>query len=96
MKQRLFASDRIKKKIKEKHRLDWVTVLAVWQSFHGTTLEDDREEHKSDPATQWFVHKELKIVFIESKELTNVCILKSAFAANKEEKRIYNKYGVSL
>lgn len=93
--ERLFATDKIKKKLKEKHGLDWSEVLGVWQSFNGTTLEDDREEHRTDPPTQWFVHKGIKIVFLEQVAVPNVCILKSAFAANEKEKQLYSKYGVS-
>ncbi len=59
----------------------------------GGLLEDTREQHKTDPATLWFIAKtnsnrELKIVYV----LDNGYVyLKSAFDPNDEERRIYLK-----
>jgi hypothetical protein len=63
----------------------------------GTYLEDPREQHKSDPPTQWFVAetyygRKLKIAFIQKEADT---IIRTAYDANKEELRIYNKYSTS-
>lgn len=62
----------------------------------GTYLEDTREQHKSDPPTQWFIAetfygRKLKIAFIQKDANT---IIRTAYDPNKEEIRIFNKYSM--
>lgn len=76
-----------------------VTPDQVRQCFanrEGRFLEDTREDHKTNPPTQWFVAETdygvcLKVCFIKENDLLTI---KSAFVANEDEKRIYRKYGV--
>ena len=63
----------------------------------GRLLDDDREDHRTDPPTHWFISetdagRELKIIFVRE---TDAIFLKSAFEPNEEERRIYNKYGLA-
>jgi len=63
----------------------------------GTYLEDTREQHKSDPPTQWFIAetyygRKLKIAFIQKGAET---IIRTAYDPNNEELRIYSKYSTS-
>jgi hypothetical protein len=60
----------------------------------GGLLEDPREEHKTTPATFWFVaptnqNRMLKIMYVQD---GNDIYLKSAYDATKEIIRIYDKY----
>ncbi len=61
-------------------------------------LEDDREEHRTDPATQWFIaetnqRRKLKVVFILRHDLRSKRIdIRTAFEPNAEEMRIYEKH----
>ncbi|WP_261977799.1 ADP-ribosyl-(dinitrogen reductase) hydrolase [Marinobacter sp. F3R11] len=60
----------------------------------GKFLEDMREDHKSDPPTQWFIAetdsgRQLKIVFILK---DGDVVVKTAYVPNEDEKRIYIKY----
>ena len=55
---------------------------------------DRREEHKADPATRWFVAQTnrgrcLKVVFIP---IDGQFRIRTAYEANSEELRIYNKF----
>ena len=61
----------------------------------GIYLVDDREEHASDPQTLWFISdtyfgRKLKVVFIPR---DNDIVIRTAYDPNKEEIRIYAKYG---
>jgi len=74
-----------------------VTTDEIEQCFanrSGTYLEDAREQHKSDPPTQWFIAKtyygrKLKVAFIQKDADT---IIRTAYEPNKEELRIYSKF----
>ena len=57
-------------------------------------LFDQREDHKTDPPTLWFIadtdmSKKLKIVFIQK---DGDIILKTAYLANEAEISIYEKF----
>jgi hypothetical protein len=74
-----------------------VTQEEIEQCFansSGCYLEDTREDHKSNPPTQWFISetdrgRELKIVFIQR---DNNIAIRTAYDPNDVEKRIYNKF----
>lgn len=76
-----------------------VTKEEIEQCFvncEGGYLEDDREEHASDPPTMWFIAetffgRKLKVVFIQREE--NISI-RTAYDPNEEEIKIYLKYGM--
>ena len=62
----------------------------------GKFLLDRREDHQSDPQTRWFVAetdygRKLKVAFIPMPD--GSVVIKSSYTANRDEIRIYNKYG---
>lgn len=65
-----------------------------FENHCGDYCIDNREEHRTDPPTLWFVgetnrqHK-LKIVFIR---LDEDIVLKSAYPATEEVERIFLRY----
>lgn len=91
----LVISTRVRDKLARKNPP--VTRAEIVQCFanrSGTYLFDPREQHKSTPPTQWFIAetdfgRKLKVVFIPKGN--NICI-RTAYQANDEEIRIYNKY----
>jgi uncharacterized DUF497 family protein len=87
----LVVSKSVEQKLASKHQ---VTVDEVCQAFvnrGGGFLEDTREEHRTDPPTQWFVGttnhgRLLKIVFVNRE---GKITLKTAYDANAVEAKIY-------
>lgn len=66
-----------------------------FENVEGKFLEDTRSEHKTDPATMWFVAPTnkgrcLKIMFITRGDCVDI---KSAYEATDEIQAIYMKYG---
>ena len=92
---KLIVSSGVLLKLRDKHG---VTVREIEQCFEnkcGVFLEDDREDHQTDPPTLWFLaptnrDRLLKIVFIFFDENVHI---KSAFAPNAVEVAIYEKHG---
>jgi uncharacterized DUF497 family protein len=90
----LKISPEVLEKITKRHN---VTVSEVEHAFANRIkglLKDNREQHKTDPPTLWFVActnagRLLKIVYIQAGHDIH---LKSAFDPNEDEKRIYDKY----
>lgn len=74
-----------------------VTQAEIEQCFANRTgiyLLDSREEHASDPPTQWFIAetyygRELKVVFIQR---DNDIVIRTAYDPNADEVRIYKKF----
>ena len=61
----------------------------------GKLLEDIREQHRSDPPTQWFIAQTdygrfLKVAFIHK---ADEIIIRTAYDPNPKEKEIYSNYG---
>lgn len=61
----------------------------------GVYLLDQREQHKSDLPTQWFIAetdygRKLKICFLQYEDKI---VIRTAYDPNAEELRIYAKYG---
>lgn len=84
--------------IRDKIALRSITERHIEQCFAnrcGEFLVDEREDHKSDPATLWFISETndgtpLKIAFIPR---GNDFYIRSAFPANEKQTRIYNDLG---
>ena len=95
----LVISARVREKLQ--HKIPPVTQEEIQQSFanrNGSYLKDEREQHRTNPPTQWFVAetdygRKLKVVFILDGEDV---IIKSAYDANATEQRIYLKFFVSF
>ena len=91
----LVISEAILKKLQDKHQVDRREVEQAFGNKCGIFLIDDREAHRSDPPTLWFVAptnkgRSLKIVFIfrEGK-----VFLRSAYEADTIAQRIYDAKG---
>lgn len=91
----LIISPKIAAKLSSKERpVSKQEVVEVFANRSGAYLTDDREEHASDPPTLWFVAetdsgRRLKVMFIAR---DGDIYLRSAYDANAEVTRIYQKY----
>ena len=95
----LHISNEIENKLRDRHGVDQFDILQCFGNQTRSTLLDDREEHKTDPPTQWFIAetdfgRRLKIVFIQLNALD--VVIKSAYEPDENEERIYQKYSVRL
>ncbi len=91
----IIISNKIKEKMHDKHGVREEEVEECFANLVGDFLRDQREEHRSDPATVWFVAetymgRKLKVVFIP---IDGDFHIRTAYQANDEELRIYRKYG---
>ena len=83
-------------KLATKHNVTEAEVSQCFANRNGKFLTDTREEHASDPQTQWFISgtdygRVLKVVFILKDGDIN---LRSAFTPNESEMRIYEKHAL--
>jgi hypothetical protein len=94
----IYISDRIKEKLLERHRVRPDEIRHCFENRDGKFLEDKREDHKTDPPTQWFIaetnqQRLLKIVFINQVMLKGSRIdIRTAYEPNKVEIEIYERY----
>lgn len=92
----LIISDAVQRKLDTKH--GGITPREIEQCFEnceGEHLLDQREEHKTNPPTKWFIAstnagRQLKICFIFKGGEVH---LRTAYEPNADEIRIYAKYG---
>jgi len=92
----LKCSTAVKQKLAEKHGVSVDEVQQCFANREGGLLEDTREDHKSDPPTQWFIAetdygRRLKVVFIFKD--VNI-LLKTAYVPNCKEEKIYQRHAV--
>jgi len=92
MKLRLLITDGVQDKLSKKHSVTRTEVVQCFANKLGRLLQDDREEHRTDPPTLWFIAetdagRELKIIFVREE---GVVFLKSAYPPDEVERRIYN------
>ncbi|MCF7520533.1 hypothetical protein L4G92_00475 [Neisseria sp. ZJ106] len=92
----LKISDSVYFKLKTKHGLcePENDIIEAFSNMTGGTLIDIREEHQSDPPTEWFVAEtnkglKLKVCFINKNGEIHI---RTAYPANEDEIRIYEKY----
>lgn len=91
----IIISQDVLAKLRDKHQVSRREIEQCFENKCGNYLEDAREDHKSDPATLWFVaptnqDRLLKVVFIY---LDGNIHIKSAFEPEPNVVRIYDKYG---
>ena len=88
----LYISQPVTEKLISKHNVTQREVEQCFENKCGLFLIDDREEHRSDPPTLWFVaptnsKRLLKVIFIFKDGGIHI---KSAYDADESVKRIYN------
>ncbi|MGP5203869.1 hypothetical protein ACTXKB_14020 [Psychrobacter aquimaris] len=91
-------SSRITEKLETKHGVTQQEVKQCFNNSSGVTVEDTREEHATNPPTQWFIAitdsgRELKVVFIYDEE-EEVIYVKTAFKANETNIVRFNKASI--
>lgn len=95
----LDISDQIREKLAKKHGVTEKEIRQCFENRDGGFLEDTREDHKTDPPTQWFVaetnsRRKLKVVFIARQAGNGIRIaIRTAYPANADEIRIYERFG---
>lgn len=90
--QNLLISPDVLKKLESRHNVTRREVEQCFQNKCGLFLVDDREDHRSDPPTLWFVartnnNRALKVIFVYRDGNVN---LRSAFEADAIAQRIYD------
>lgn len=90
----LKCSSAVKQKLAEKHGVSLDEVQQCFANREGGLLEDARENHKTDPPTQWFIAETdygrcLKVVFILK---NGNILLKTAYSPNSKEEAIYSRH----
>lgn len=90
----LIISPEIEAKLREKHQLSRADVVQTFLNRDGDFLVDTREQHLTNPATQWFIAfndkgQRIKVAFVPDNDKL---YLRTAYLANIEEIRIYEKF----
>lgn len=88
----LHISDSVEQKLRDVHQVDQLEILECFGNQTRTMLIDDREEHKSDPPTKWFIAetdagRHLKVVFIQLTALDFV--IRTAYEPDENEEELY-------
>jgi uncharacterized DUF497 family protein len=91
----LVISAAVLNKLQEKHGVTPREIEQCFENRVGINVEDDREEHKTDPATLWFVaptncERLLKIIFVI---LDGNIHIKSAYEPSRKVVDLYGKMG---
>lgn len=91
--QNLRISQAVLDKLRDKHGVTRREVEQCFENKCGLYLEDDREDHKSDPPTLWFVAptsrgRLLKIIFVYRDGHVH---LRSAFDADQNVQELYDR-----
>jgi hypothetical protein len=87
----LIVSTSILEKLKNKHNVEKREAEQCFENIDGPLLVDDREDHKTDPQTLWFISKTnkdrlLKIAYIQKGHMV---YLKTCYEPNEDEIQIY-------
>ncbi|MDW8324344.1 MAG: ADP-ribosyl-(dinitrogen reductase) hydrolase [Burkholderiales bacterium] len=90
----LHISVKVLAKLEQKHGVSRREVEQCFENREGPLLIDDREEHRSDPPTHWFIAptnrgRLLKVVFVPSEGKIH---LRTCYEPNETEIRIYSKH----
>ncbi len=86
----LFSDDTLEK-LRTKHGVEKHEVIECFDSRSKKALIDDREEHRTDPPTQWFISetdagRRLKVVFIRIS--ASEAVIRTAYEPSEDEERI--------
>lgn len=92
----IISSTEVKEKLRNKHGVEVREVEQCFENKCGLFLVDDRENHRTDPPTLWFIAptnkgRMLKVIFILS--ATGSIYLKSAYEPEAAAVKIYDEVG---
>ncbi len=94
----LIVSVEIEKKLLRKHNVTKQEVIECFANRDGDYLIDEREEHKTDPATHWFIAetdygRKLRIYFVPHTNADGEIdlFLKTALQPKQHHIDTYNK-----
>lgn len=92
---RLVISDAIRAKLDAKHGVTPKDVRECFENRAGGFLTDDREQHRTDPPTLWFIasnnhERQLKVCFVLR---DGVVYLRTCYPPNPVEISIYESIG---
>lgn len=95
---KLLLSPKIRNKLSDKSPpVSEDDIVQCFANRHGAFLLDTRANNLTNPPTHWFIAetdygRPLKVCFVPMPD--GEFHIKTAYAPNHEEVRIYNKYGV--
>lgn len=95
----LIISDQIRDKIFIKHRVSEREIKQCFRYRLGDNLIDNREEHRTDPPTEWFLGKtsagQVLVIFFINKD--GDLHIKTAFSPTEERIEVYRRVlGLSI
>ncbi len=87
----LVISERVREKLTSKHQVQEQEVRECFYNHDGKYLVDEREDHRTDPATLWFIGetyrgRKLKVIFVPRDGELH---LKSAYEPKDRSEDIY-------
>ncbi|OYD50689.1 ADP-ribosyl-(dinitrogen reductase) hydrolase [Acidovorax kalamii] len=90
----LVISQAMLEKLADKHSVDRREVEQCFENISGPLLVDNREEHRTDPQTLWFLSKTnknrlLKVAYIQRGQQV---YLKTCYEPNEDEIQIYSSH----
>ncbi|WP_298292238.1 ADP-ribosyl-(dinitrogen reductase) hydrolase [Thiomonas sp.] len=90
----LNISSKVLEKLAAKHNVCRREVEQCFENIAGDLLQDNREDHRTDPPTLWFIartnkNRLLKVVYIQKGDKIT---LRTCYEPNEEEIRIYRKF----
>ncbi|MDD5058613.1 MAG: hypothetical protein PHQ60_12150 [Sideroxydans sp.] len=91
----LITSPTLLQKLTDKHGVTRREIEQCFENKIGNYLEDDREEHRTDPPTLWFVaptncNRLLKVIFVF---LDGNIYIKSAYEPSPQVVDMYERKG---
>lgn len=94
----LVISQKVREKLKTRHNVSEDEIAECFTNMEGRFLLDDREDNQTNPASEWFVAetyrgRRLKVIFMYYKD-TNKIVIKTAYPAEPDAIRIYEKYAI--
>lgn len=81
-------------KLRDKHDVTAREVEQCFENIEGPLLIDEREDHKSDPPTLWFISRTnknrlLKVAYIQRGGIVQV---RTCYEPNEAEMQIYSSH----
>jgi hypothetical protein len=92
----IFLSPKVREKLLTKHNVTEAQVIQCFANRVAGSLLDTRAEHLTSPPTSWFIAEtdhgiKLKVCYVFDPD-SKLVEIKTAYKANEEEIRIYQKH----